>query len=151
MRNRPLAVAALAGLAYFGVVFAVGFALGTLRVMVLLPRLGAALAVGLELPIMLALSWFACRWLIARFDVPATLVARLVMGTVAFVILMAAELGVSTLALGRSLSAHLDHYRELSAMLGLAGQIAFAMFPIMQRNKCPSAAVERIRPEETFR
>jgi len=130
--NRPLVRAAIAGLTYFGAVFAAGFALGTLRVLVLMPRLGEALAVGLELPIMLALSWFACRWLVARFGVPEMLIARLVMGTLAFAILMLAELGVSTLAFGRSVSAHLDHYRELSAMLGLAGQIAFAMFPIIQ-------------------
>lgn len=132
MRSRPLLLSALAGLAYFGVVFAAGFVLGTLRILVLMPRFGDGLAVGLELPIMLALSWFVCRWLIVRFDVPAMLVARLVMGTIAFAALMMAELGVSTLALGRSVSTHFHHYRELSAILGLAGQIAFAMFPIMQ-------------------
>lgn len=132
MGSQPLLRATTAGMAYFGAVFTAGFALGTLRVLVLMPRLGEGLAVVLELPIMLALSWLACRWLIARFAVPATLIARLVMGTLAFAILMLAELGVSTFAFGRSISAHIDHYRELSAMLGLMGQIAFAMFPIIQ-------------------
>lgn len=133
MDNRPLLRAATAGLVYFGVVFAAGFALGTLRVLVLIPGLGDVLAVMLELPIMLALSWLACRWVAGHLDIPPTLTARLTMGAVAFVVLMAAELGVSTLAFGRSFSAHLNHYRELPAILGLVGQIAFAVFPIIQR------------------
>ncbi|MFN0194073.1 MAG: hypothetical protein ACKVP5_19215 [Aestuariivirga sp.] len=131
--GRPILRAALAGLTYFGVVFAAGFALGTLRILVLAPRLGDGLAIGLELPIMLALSWLACRRLITGFDVPTTLIARLAMGVLAFAILMLAELGISTLAFGRSFSAHFDHYRQLPAMLGLAGQITFALFPIIQR------------------
>jgi len=76
-RNRPLPRTAAAGVAYFGVVLAAGFLLGTLRVLVMVPAIGEAGAVGLELPIMLTLSWLACRWLIARFDVAAALTPRL--------------------------------------------------------------------------
>ena len=125
--------AALAGLAYFGVVFAAGFALGTLRVLVLAPRLGEIAAVLLELPIILAMSWVACRWLVTRFDVPKMLSARLVMGGVALAVLLVAEIGVSAFGFGRSLSAHLEQYRRLPALIGLAGQVAFALFPIIQR------------------
>ncbi len=123
---------ALAGFTYFGVVFALGFALGTLRILVVKPRLGEGLAVGLELPIMLALSWFACRWLVARFALPATLRACLVMGALAFAMLMGAELMLSMLVFGRTVSAHLEQYRELAGLLGLAGQVAFALFPLIQ-------------------
>ena len=70
MERRSLTRAAWAGLAYFGIVFATGFALGTLRVLAVTPRLGENAAVLLELPIILTLSWVACRWLISRFDVP---------------------------------------------------------------------------------
>jgi len=45
---------------------------------------------------------------------------------------MLAELGISTLAFGRTLSDHFGHYGELSTMSGLAGQIAFAAFPAFQ-------------------
>lgn len=41
--------AAAAGIGYFGVVFAVGFVLGTARVMVVAPRLGETGAVAAEL------------------------------------------------------------------------------------------------------
>jgi hypothetical protein len=133
MRHRQVPRSVRAGLAYFAVVFAAGFALGTLRVLVLVPRLGDPLAaVILELPIMLALSWVACRWLVARFDVPTALVDRLVMGGLAFAVLMLAEFGVSALGFGRTLSAHLEQYRQLPALLGLVAQIAFASFPTVQ-------------------
>jgi ABC-type polysaccharide/polyol phosphate export permease len=57
------------------------------------------------------------------------------MGALAFALLMLAELALSMLAFGRSVSAHLALYRELPALLGLAGQIAFATFPVMVRHQ----------------
>ena len=130
--SRAMFRAAAAGAAYVGIVFAAGFLLGTLRVAVLAARIGETAAVMLELPIMLAISWIACRWLIARFDVAAILAPRLVMGGLAFAILILAEIGVSIVGFGRTFSDSLGHYRELAAMLGLAGQIAFAAFPALQ-------------------
>ncbi len=135
MGNRPILRSAMAGLVYFAVAFAAGFALGTLRVLVLIPRLGETSAVLLELPIMLALSWMACRWLIARFDVPRLTMARLVMGGLAFAVLILAEIGVSVFGFQRTLSEHLEHYRQPSALLGLAAQIAFAAFPVVRGHR----------------
>lgn len=132
MDTQPILRAAVAGLTYFAVVFAAGFALGMLRVLFLIPRVGEIVAVLLELPVMLALSWVACRWLIVRLPNP-TRIARMVMGGLAFTILMGAEFGISTFAFGRSISDHLNHYRELSALLGLVGQIASAAFPVLQK------------------
>lgn len=132
MEFQPILRSAVTGLGYFALVFTAGFALGTLRVLFLIPRLGENAAVLLELPIMLALSWMACRWLVARFDVPAMPRARLVMGGLAFAVLMLAEFGVSVFGFGRTLSEHLEHYRRLPALLGLAAQIAFAAFPVIQ-------------------
>ena len=57
----PIARSLLAGAAYFAVVFATGFALGVVRVLVTAPRLGETGAVLLEVPIILAASWFAAR------------------------------------------------------------------------------------------
>ena len=130
--NNPMFRAAAAGGAYFGLVFAAGFLLGSIRVLAIIPRIGEAAAVGLELPIMVALSWIVCWRLIALFDVAEMLTPRLVMGGLAFGILMLAEIGVSTLVLGRTVSEHFEQYRELLTLLGLAMQIAFAMFPAIQ-------------------
>ena len=133
MTTQPLRTAAIAGLAYVAIAFAAGFALGVLRVTLLAPRLGETTAVLIELPLMLALSWLACRWVIARFGVPATLTARATMGGLAFVILLLAEAALGTFGLGRTLAEHLASYQNLPERLGLAAQISFGLFPLLQR------------------
>ncbi|NJO33060.1 MAG: hypothetical protein HC869_07820 [Rhodospirillales bacterium] len=127
--------AVLAGLAYFAMVFAAGFVLGTLRVFLLIPRVGETAAVLIELPVILGIAWLACRRLVAAFDVASKLTPRLVMGGVAFLTLMSAELGLSVLAFGRTFADHLDQYRDVHALLGLAGQVAFGLFPSIQLRK----------------
>lgn len=121
-----------AGIAYFAAVFAAGFVLGTLRVLLLVPRLGEAAAVLIELPVILLVSWFVCRSLVGRFAVPALAQARLAMGGIAFALLMGAELALAVFVFDRSLAGHWQHYTTLSGSLGLAGQIAFAAFPYLQ-------------------
>lgn len=124
--------AALAGFAYFAVVFAAGVALGALRVLVLIPWLGKTGAVLVELPVILGISWVASRRIVSALDIVSGLGARLVMGGVAFLSLMLAELGLSVLAFGQSFAEFLAQYREVHALLGLAGQAAFGLFPAVQ-------------------
>jgi hypothetical protein len=125
----------LAGFAYFAVVFAAGFVLGTLRVFLLIPWLGETAAVLIELPVILVVAWVACRRLVGAFDVASELAPRLVMGGTAFLSLMGTELIFSVLTFGRTVADHLAHYHEMHALLGLAGQVAFGLFPPMQLRK----------------
>jgi hypothetical protein len=122
----------IAGLAYFGCVFAAGFVLGVLRTLFVVPLLGETVGVAVELPIILVIAWIASRWLTNRLGVPSRIVSRTVMGTVAFILLMVAELSISLLLAGLSPTEHLQLYREAPHMLGLAGQIVFALFPSLQ-------------------
>lgn len=131
-RGRGVVRAAKGGLLYFVAVFAVGFLLGAARVLLLVPRLGETIAVLIELPLILAVSWIACRFICERVGVPPLRSERAVMGGVAFALLMVAEIGLSMLGFGRTFAEHLDVYRHLPGLLGLAGQIAFATFPIVQ-------------------
>ena len=121
-----------AGLGYFVVAFGFGFLLGTVRMLVIVPAVGEMSAVMLEMPIMLAISWFSSRWLVGRFRVPDGLAPRLVMGGLAFALLMLAEAGLSILGFGRSLAEHLASYRQAASIMGLLGQLAFASFPAIQ-------------------
>lgn len=121
-----------AALAYVGLVFAMGFALGTLRVLVVIPRIGELRAVLVELPLIIAASWFASAWICDRFKVSPGLADRLQMGAVAFGVLMAAELAFGIALFGRSVEAQIAAYATLPAQLGLAGQIAFALIPAAQ-------------------
>jgi hypothetical protein len=121
-----------AGLLYFVIVFATGFVLGTLRVIVLLPLIGQIAAVALELPVMLAISWLACSKLATQFSVPAKIPHRLTIGAVAFGLLLLAEFGLSVFAFNRSGAEYFALSLTTSGLLGLAGQIAFGLFPLLQ-------------------
>jgi len=122
-----------AGATYFAIVFAAGFVLGTARAVLTAdaPALRPA-AVAIELPLILTVSWFACWSAVRRFAVPATVSARGAMGLVAFALLMGAEAMVSIGLAGRSLGEHFALYGEASHFLGLAGQIVFALLPVLQ-------------------
>lgn len=89
-----------AAAAYFGIVFAVGFALGTVRTLWLAPALGSALgAVLCELPLMLGASWIVAGWVLRRWRVTRAGEAAAI-GALAFAMLMAAECALAGLAFG---------------------------------------------------
>ena len=91
-----------AGAAYFGIIFALGFVLGTTRELIVAPRLGPMAAVLIEVPVMVAASFATARVLARRLAVPDAAGARLTMGGIAFVLLMAAEMLTGLLLIGRS-------------------------------------------------
>jgi hypothetical protein len=120
-----------AGASYFLIVFAAGFALGAIRVGALAPAVGDVAATLIELPFILGASWFACLVVIARFKVPAQGPARLAMGAVAFTFLIGAEIALGLVLMDRSFAAQVEAMSEPSGLLGLAGQILFALFPLI--------------------
>ena len=120
-----------AGAAYFALVFALGFLLGTVRVLILMPQLGEFYSGLIELPIILTAAWFICRWLVNRFKLGHQWTVRFAMGATAFVLLMVAELTMSLTLFGRSVFEHFSFYQSAHALLGLAGQVVFALFPLL--------------------
>ena len=122
---------AAAAASYAGLIFAPGFVLGTLRVLVLVPRIGAVWAEAIEVPIMLALSFLVARWQVARHGVPARLPPRLAMGGVAFILLMSAEIALGVIGFGRPLAAVLTGYGDPRRWIGLGGQIVFGLMPVL--------------------
>ena len=123
----------LAGTVYVAAVFAAGFLLGVLRTLVLVPLLGELGAVLVELPVILAIAWWVCTRILRRW--PLLPPAAAAMGAIAFLLLMLAEAGLSTLLAGRSLPEHLALYAQLPHQVGLAGQLAFALFPWLQARR----------------
>lgn len=120
-----------ASVAYFAIVFAAGFVFGTARALLAADVPSMRLwAVAIELPLILAVSWITCAYVVRRFAVPATVSARCAMGATAFALLLAAEAAISVALAGRTLSEHIALYAEASHLLGLAGQIVFALLPI---------------------
>ena len=121
----------LAGAVYFAIVFAVAFGLGVVRVSFVVPAVGSLLATLLELPFTLAASWIVCNWLMRIFRT-RSLGQAIGMGTSAFALLMVAEAAGSILLFSRSLEDHIGSYATLPGGLGLVGQIAFGLFPVVQ-------------------
>jgi hypothetical protein len=80
------------GRVYGIIVFLIGFILGTIRVVLLAPRLGETAAVIVEVPVILAVSWFVCRWSVHHLGIRRMVPARSLMGLVAFLVLMSAEM-----------------------------------------------------------
>jgi hypothetical protein len=124
--------AVVAGLAYFAIVFAAGFVLGAIRTLILVPRVGPVAAVLIELPVMLAIAWFACGWAVQHFSVPPEFTTRLVVGVVAFVLLMLAELALSVVAFRGTVAGFFTGLKRPEGSLGLAGQILFAAMPLIR-------------------
>lgn len=143
--------ALLAAIAYWLAVFATGFVLGVARTLIVAPRVGALAAVAVELPIILSIAWWICarilRW------IPLTRRGALAMGAVAFGLLLAAELALSSLLFGRTVGEHLALYADPAHLLGLAGQVAFALFPWLQSGAAPvrAAVAERANDDRRIR
>jgi hypothetical protein len=94
--------------------------------------LGETGAVLVELPIVLAISWISSGILIVRFGIWRNLTPRLAMGGLAFIVMMAVEAGFSMFVLGRPLSAYAESIWNPAGVLGLSGQLGFALIPAIQ-------------------
>ncbi len=127
------------GFLYFLAVFAIGFLLGTIRILVLIPRLGELVSTFIELPILLSAAWLISDFLTTRFNVPSQWWVRLSMGIVAFGILMAAELGLAVWLFGSTVQEHFAAYQSLPKTIGLVGQVVFALIPLLQMGKSEQA------------
>lgn len=117
-----------AAIVYWAMVFALGFILGTVRVLWVIPRIGLVPATLLELPLILTASWFAAGWLVQRFAL-ANGGEALIVGALAFAILMVAECALAFVLNGQSPADWLAGLGQPHALLGLAGQAVFALMP----------------------
>ena len=118
-------------LLYVAMVFVAAFVLGAFRVMLVAPRLGELAAVALEVPVVLGLSWLVAGRVLRRWPLPRT-GQRLAMGGLAFALLMLAETVLGITLFGRSLPGILAAIATLPGLVGLAGQIGFALVPALR-------------------
>jgi hypothetical protein len=133
----------VAGFLYFSIVFGIAFVLGTIRVLVLVPRVGDLYAVLTETPIILTVSWMTITWIVGtkqeqqqlqqHHDTTVVVQNRVVMGIAAFVFLMAAEWILSIVAFNKT---SLEFWEDLTSspahIIGLLGQVAYGLIPVME-------------------
>jgi hypothetical protein len=123
--------AAVAGTLYCIVVFAAGFALGAVRIFVLVPAFGSLVAVLVEMPFILGISVLVADRLIGLRRVGDTVAARVTMGGVALALLLVVETGLAMVLTGQSLMQQLAAYGQPDKIVGLAGQLVFAALPTL--------------------
>jgi hypothetical protein len=84
---------------------------------------------------MLAVSWKVSRWSTQGFNLRPDGRSRLLMGIVAFTVLVAAEIGVAVFAFGESPAQYVSAIWSIAGGIGFAAQICFAGFPWLQAHR----------------
>ena len=114
---------------YFALVLGTGFALGSIRVPFLVPRLGERYAELLEMPFMFMAIVLAARYVVRRFDLPASLSLRLSVGFAALLMSVVAELLLASLLQGRSIAQYIASRDPVSGSVYLVMLLLFALMP----------------------
>jgi hypothetical protein len=131
IHNPQLRRTILAGITYFAVVFSIGFILGTIRILLIVPRLGERAAELIENPVMLIFIVLTARWVVSRFELARPVVHKLVAGVFALTLMLFMEFEVVLRIRELSLTQYFALRDPVSAavyyfMLGL-----FAMMPVV--------------------
>jgi len=126
-----------AGLLYFALTFGAGFVLGSLRILLLVPRIGARAAELAETPLMIAISWFAARWVVRRLDVPLAARPRLGMGLLALALMLVAEFALVLRLRGLTLEEYFATRDPVSGAAYYSALVLLALMPlIVDRRWC---------------
>ena len=136
-----MAAAIVTGVFYFLIVFAVAFVMGAVRTLLVAPRIGAAPAVAIEIVFILALSWMVAKGLYrAR---PYSSREGALIGAIAFALTMVSEAALASIMVGQS---PVEWARDLTTplgLLGVAGQIGFAVIPMLASGQAMRAGIGR--------
>lgn len=132
-----------AGFTYFAIVLGTGFALGVIRVPFLVPRMGERWAELAEMPIMATVIFFAAGLVLRRFPDIHTPAKALMAGVLAFVLTVAAELGLALVLQDRSLGEYIGSRDKVSGSVYLALLLVFAAMPRLRLSSFSRTGVEQ--------
>lgn len=130
--NNPIPHALTAGVMYAVGMFAMGFIMGGVRLFLLLPLFGELIAVAIELPIMLGLSWLLCGRAIQRQGLTRDIGPRVAMAITAFGTLILLDFMLGMLLFGSTAMELVARWGTPAGALGLAGQLVFGLFPLVR-------------------
>jgi hypothetical protein len=116
--------------AYFIVLFALGFVLGTIRVLIVAPRFGELVATVAEVPVMLTAAYFICRWALWSWHVPRSPAIRWAMVPLFPLLLFLFETLLGTILFGRTASDQWASLATPAGLLGLSAQVVAALLPV---------------------
>lgn len=118
---------------YWAIVFAVGFAMGILRTLLVVPHLGEIYAELLEAPFLIFASWWTARTLNKRRLLSLSQAEAIVAGTLAVLILIGAEISLTDLIRGVDFKTWYAERSVPSTFLFSVLAIGFAIVPIVTR------------------
>ena len=118
---------------YFATVFGAGFALGTVRVLLVVPRVGERTAELMEAPVMVAVSCLAARWIVRRFAPPPAPSQRLAVGLIALALMLAFEFGIVLQLRGLTIAEYFATRDPVSGTVYYLSLALFALFPLLLR------------------
>jgi len=121
----------MAGALYFAIVFGAGFVLGTLRVLWLVPNVGARTAELMEAPIMFTVIVLAARWIVRHLDVPSAVPIRLGMGGIALAPILVLDFTVVLWIRGLSFSQYVDAFDPVAGTAYFSMLGVFAVMPLL--------------------
>jgi len=120
-----------AGALYFVAVFGAGFVLGSVRILWVAPQLGARMAELLEVPLMLAVTTVAARWVVRKFVVPSSPSKRLGMGVIALSLMLVAEFSLAFWIRGLSIREYLAGRDPVAGTVYYMMLGVFAAMPLL--------------------
>jgi len=120
-----------AGLAYFALAFAAGFAFGVVRVGWVAGHIGERSAELAEAPLMLLVVYLAARWVVKRFDLPRAAGPRLAVGVLALTLLLACELTVVLALRGLTFGDYLASRDPVAGSVYIVSLLLFALMPAL--------------------
>jgi hypothetical protein len=120
-----------AGALYFAVVLSVGFMLGTIRTLWVIPHVGTRTAELMEMPIMLVVTILAARWTVRHLRVQPMPSVRIGMGCIALLLMLVAEFGFVLWIRGLSVKGYLATRDSVSGTVYCVVLILFAIMPLL--------------------
>lgn len=116
-------------IAYFACLFATGFLLGTIRVLLIVPRLGERTAELLEMPFMLVAILIAARWINQQYLSSAEPFQRLGVGFIALLFMLIADFGVGVFLRGMQPLEVITSRDAISGTVYYGMLLLFALMP----------------------
>jgi hypothetical protein len=129
-----------ASLVYFALTFGAGFVLGPLRILLLVPRVGARTAELIEMPVMIGITWLAARWVTQKFSVPPERGPRLSVGVMAGALLLLAELTLVVRLRGLTLDEYFATRDPVSGTAYYAAVLLLVLMPLVVNRGAATAA-----------
>jgi hypothetical protein len=124
-----------AGALYFALVFGAGFLLGTIRVLLIVPRVGTRTAELMEAPIMLVVTVLAARWVVRRVSLPPGPAALLGAGFLALGFLLVAEFTVALWIRGLTIREYFATLDPVAGTVYFVMLVVFAVMPYLSARK----------------